>query len=153
MRGVGFPCAPDQPEEVYSSPQSTRCCHGIRVLRFFLWFCLCCLVFLKINIKRENLWQYHSISNVVKSNIYLQLPICISYWVIPCQINTVTRHDHHRFELFLVRLLDAMKKNSHKMLGFWVDPDPKYGSLNFDQNALTDTGQSVISQLLWDLDR
>jgi len=39
------------------------------------------------------------------------------------------------------------------MLDFWVDPGPKYGSLNFDQNALTDTGQSIISQLLWDLDR
>jgi len=46
-----------------------------------------------------------------------------------------------------------MKKNSHQTLDFWVDPGPKYGSLNFDQNALTDTGQSIISQLLWDLDR
>ena len=55
--------------------------------------------------------------------------------------------------MILVRLLDTMKKNSHQMLDFWVDPCPKYGSLNFDQNALNDTGQSVISQLLWDLDR
>src|SRR6218665_2937573 len=45
-----------------------------------------------------------------------------------------------------------MKKNSHQMLDFWVDPGPKYGSLNFDQNALTNTGQSVISQVIWDLD-
>ena len=38
-----------------------------------------------------------------------------------------------------------MKKNSRQILDFWVDPCSKYGSLNFDQNALTDTGQSVIS--------
>src|SRR6218665_3140433 len=45
------------------------------------------------------------------------------------------------------------EKNSHQMLYFWVDPCLKYGSLNFDLNALTDMGQSIISQLLWDVDR
>jgi len=42
-----------------------------------------------------------------------------------------------------------MKEKSRQILDFWVDPGPKYGSLNFDQNVLTDTGQPVISQLLF----
>jgi len=29
------------------------------------------------------------------------------------------------------------------MLDFWVDLGLKYGSLNFDQNVLTNTGQST----------
>jgi len=49
---------------------------------------------------------------------------------------------------FFVRLLDTMKNNSYQMLDFWVNPGPKYGSLNFDQNALTNKGQSVLSQIL-----
>src|SRR6218665_3405105 len=42
--------------------------------------------------------------------------------VIPCQINTVTRHDHHRFELFLVRLLDTMKKKFSQNVRFLGRP-------------------------------
>src|SRR6218665_32693 len=44
------------------------------------------------------------------------------------------------------------EKNSHQILDFWVDLGPKYGSLNFDQNTLPNTGQPVISQFpgYWD---
>jgi len=45
------------------------------------------------------------------------------------------------------------KSNCRQILDFWVDQCPRYGSLNFDQKALTDTGQSVISQVLWHLHR
>src|SRR6218665_459675 len=41
------------------------------------------------------------------------------------------------------------KSNCRQILDFWVDQCPRYGSLNFDQKALTDTGQSVIYQVLY----
>src|SRR6218665_1828702 len=55
--------------------------------------------------------------------------------------------------VFLSFCVRPIKIFLNQMLDFWVDPGLKYGSLNFDQKALTDTGQSVISRLLWDLDR
>ncbi len=38
-----------------------------------------------------------------------------------------------------------------KFLIFLVDRFLRYGSANFDRNAMTRTGQAVIAQLLWEL--
>ena len=43
------------------------------------------------------------------------------------------------------------KKIIPKISDFWVKCGPKYGSTKFCQNAMTRTGQSFVSQLLWDL--
>src|SRR6218665_2346306 len=72
MREVGFPCATDQPQEVYSS-SPIPVLHGVRRCNFFFVALSLLSRFSKKISGRANLWQYHSISNFVKSNINLQI--------------------------------------------------------------------------------